>query len=141
MELLHRCAWREWVRCPGRGKAMHMQRGCTSDLLSVPQHCVPSPPGQASVKHQVPLTAQRSLEQGPCPAGAGWGVGRADADPKAAPQPRGFSSMRQMQRALVSQSMSLHPLLAQQHQQGSVYFSHFLDPLPSWHSWYPLPLP
>ena len=130
MELLHRCAWREWVRCPGPGKAMHMPRGCTSDLLSVPQHCVPSLPGQASVKHQVPLAAKRSLEQGLCSAGAGWGIRRADADPKAAPQPGGSSSMRRMQRALVPQSMSLHPLLAQQCQQGSCYFSHFLDPLP-----------
>ena len=52
---------------------MHMPRGCTNDLLSVPQHCVPSLPGQASVKHQVPLAAQRSLKQGLCSAGAGWG--------------------------------------------------------------------
>ena len=55
---------------------MHMPRGCTNDLLSVPQHCVPSLPGQASVKHQVPLAAQRSLEQGLCSAGAGWGSDR-----------------------------------------------------------------
>lgn len=61
----------------------------------------------------------------------GWlGIRQADADPKAAPQPGGSSSMRRMQRALVPQSVSLHPLLAQQRQQGSGYFSHFLDPVP-----------